>query len=332
MCAAAGAFDARTAEMYFSVGRAKEGGIATFWLPINQLKVDEAKAILRAFHNAFSNASIWASADEQWIMMGIKGPGRAVKEEEISRLWSDPATGADLSLVGLEVPQQLGALFLMDRDEIDRVTHNIAPLTDIYPKRLTNEHWDEEASHRFALPYMEASSAVHRFLGSPLISRIWPEALNESLESCFIVREGRYRCGTVGRCNSLAELDIYLRHSPLRTPVLEVLGSDEFRLAIAERVARKSDTPPLETLPDLIAGALARRDIDTAIRLLESAKDRGASSLNDIYLLIYLYCLNDSVAKAEALATANAGSIKRNWFVDWLWGKLETDFGFHPPP
>jgi hypothetical protein len=113
---------------------------------------------------------------------------------------------------------------------------------------------------------------------------------------------------------------------------LEVLGSDEFRLAIAERVARKSDTPPLETVPDLIAGALARRDIDGAIRLLESEKDRGVSSLNDTFLLTYLYCLNGSVAKAEALATANAGSIKRNWFVDWLWGKLETDFGFHPPP
>ena len=312
--------------------RLKEGGIATFWLPINQLKVDEAKAILRAFHNAFSNASIWASADEQWIMMGIKGPDHAVKEQEISRLWSDPATSADLSLVGLEVPQQLGALFLMDRDEIDRVTHDIAPLTDIYPKRLTDEPWDEQASHRFALPYMEASSAVHRFLGSPLISRIWPEALNESLESCFIVREGRYRCGTVGRCNSLAELDIYLRHSPLRTPVLEVLGSDEFRLAIAERVSGKSDIPPLQTLPDLIAGALARRNIDGAIRLLESEKDRGVSSLNDTFLLTYLYCLNGSVHKAEALAIANAGLIKRNWFVDWLWGKLETDFGFHPPP
>jgi hypothetical protein len=38
------------------------------------------------------------------------------------------------------------------------------------------------------------------------------------------------------------------------------------------------------------------------------------------------------VHKAEALAIANAGLIKRNWFVDWLWGKLETDFGFHPPP
>ncbi len=42
-------------EEFFSLvnSRLKEGGIATFWLPLNLLKVDEAKAILRAFHNAF---------------------------------------------------------------------------------------------------------------------------------------------------------------------------------------------------------------------------------------------------------------------------------------
>ena len=80
-------------EEFFSLmkSRLKEGGIATFWLPINQVKVDEAKAILRAFHNAFPNALVWASADQQWIMMGIKGPGRRVNEEELRRLWSEPA-------------------------------------------------------------------------------------------------------------------------------------------------------------------------------------------------------------------------------------------------
>jgi spermidine synthase len=319
-------------EEFFSLmnRRLKDGGIATFWLPINQLKVDEVKAILRAFHNAFHNSSVWASADEQWIMMGIKDQGRPNKEEEIVRLWSDSVTSADLSLIGLEVPQQLGALFLMDRGEIDRVTHDIAPLTDNYPKRLTDEHWDEQASHRFALPYMEATSAVHRFLGSPVISRIWPQTSNDPLESCFIVREMRYRCGIVERCNTLAELDTYLRRFPLRMPVLAVLGSDEFRVAIAERVARRSATPPLEIMPDLIARALAQRNFDEAIRLLESEKDRGVSSLNDTFLLTYLYCLNGNVQKAEALA--NACSIKRNWFVDWLWEKLEADFGFHPPP
>ena len=144
-------------------------------------------------------------------------------------------------------------------------------------------------------------------------------------------RETRYRCGIVGRCNTLAELDIYLRHSPLRTPVLEALGSNEFRLEIAERIARKSETPPAEIVPDLIAGALARRNIDEAIRLLEDENARGRFGLNDIFLLTYLYCLNGSVQKAETLAANNAALIKKNWFVDWLWEKLETDFGFHPP-
>ncbi len=129
----------------------------------------------------------------------------------------------------------------------------------------------------------------------------------------------------------MAELDLYLRHSRLRTPVLEVLGSDEIRLAIAERVAHYTETPPAETLPDLVAGALARRDISGAIRLMESERDQGLTGLNEMFLLTYLYCLDGSVEKAETLVAANAGSIKKDWFVDWLWAKLETDFGFRPP-
>src|SRR3989441_11202665 len=112
---------------FFSLmnSRLKEGGIATFWLPINQLKVEEAKAILRAFHYAFPNSPVWTGANQDWIMMGIKGPGREVKEEKLRQLWSEPATGADLRRIGIEVPQELGALFLMGGEEIDRITHGV---------------------------------------------------------------------------------------------------------------------------------------------------------------------------------------------------------------
>jgi spermidine synthase len=327
----AGAVNLYTEE-FFSLmkSRLKEGGIATFWLPINELKVDEAKAILRAFHNAFPNASVWASADQDWIMMGINGPGRKVKEEEIRQLWSNADSGADLRSIGIEVPQQLGALFVMDGEDIDLITRDIAPLTDIYPKRLTDEPWDDEANNRFAFRYLEAPAAVQRFLRSNLVKAIWPETLNESLESLFVLRQTRYLSEIMGS-NKLAELDLYLRHSRLRVPVLEVLGSDGFRLGIAERIAKNTQTPPLETMPDLIAGALARRDIDGAIRLLEDEKSRGVFSLNETFLLTYLYCLNGSVGKAETLAANNAAAIKKDGFVDWLWGKLQAEFGFHPP-
>ncbi len=320
-------------EEFFSLmnSRLKEGGIATFWLPVDQLKVNEAKAILRAFRNAFPNTSVWAGPDEEWIIMGIKGPGRRVQEGEIRRLWNDPVTGGDLRRMGIEVPEQLGALFLMDGEEIDRITGGIAPLTDFYPKRLSDAPWDEPATHRFASTYMLASSAIERFLGSPMISKIWPPALNKPLKSYFIVREARYLSRLTGS-NGLAELDLYLRHSRLRVPVLEVLGSDEFRLSLAETVARNSEIPPPETMPDLVAGALARRDFGDAIRLLEKEKEIGALELNDLFVLAYVYCLTGEVKKAENLVSSNVGRIKRDWFVDWLWGKLGADFGFHPPP
>jgi spermidine synthase len=330
----AGAVNLYTQE-FFSLmrSRLKQNGIATFWLPINQLKVEETKAILRAFHNAFPNASVWGSADQDWIMMGINGPGRRVSEDELRQLWHDSATGADLRRIGIEVPQQLGALFLMDGEEIDRITRNVAPLTDFYPKRLTDEPWDDEANRRFALTYLTAPAAIQRFVHSPLIHQIWPETLTPAaagMESFFILRQTRYLSETIGS-NKLAELDLYLRHSRLRTPVLEVLGSDGLRLGIAERIAKRTQTPPLEMMPDLIAGALGGRDIEGAIRLMEDEKERGTFSVNDTFLLTYLYCLNGSVEKAEALAANNADAIKKDGYGDWLWGKLETDFGFHRP-
>ncbi|MFL6554354.1 MAG: spermidine synthase, partial [Chthoniobacterales bacterium] len=225
----AGAVNLYTQE-FFSLmrSRLKENGIATFWLPINQLKVEETKAILRAFHNAFPNALVWGGADQDWIMMGLNGPARRATEEELRQLWNDPKTGADLRTIGIEVPQQLSALFLMDGDEIDRITQNVAPLTDVYPKRLTDRPWDDEANHRFALNYLTAPAAVQRFVQSSLINQIWPETLNPAaaeMESFLTVRQTRYLSEIVGS-NKLAELDLYLRHSRLRMPVLEVLGSD----------------------------------------------------------------------------------------------------------
>lgn len=266
-------------------------------------------------------------------MMGINGPVRRASEDQLREFWNDPATGADLRRIGIEVPQQLGALFLMDGDEIGRITQNIAPLTDVHPKRLTDEPWDEEASHRFALTYFTAPAAFQRFVRSSLISQLWPETVDPAaveLESFFTIRQTRYLSEIVGS-NKLAELDLYLRHSRLRIPILEVLGSDAFRISIAARVAKNSEPPPLEIIPDLIAGALAQRNIARAIGFLESERDRGVFSANEMFLLTYLYCLDGSVGKAEALVANNADLIKKDQSADWLWDKLRTDFGFHRP-
>ena len=64
---------------------------------------------------------------------------------------------------------------------------------------------------------------------------------------------------------------------------------------------------------------------------LETEKDRGFSNINDFFLFIYLYRLNGRVERAEALAGAQANSTQKDRFVDWLWGELQAQFGFHPP-
>jgi spermidine synthase len=319
-------------QQFFSLmkGRLKDGGIASFWLPLYQLTTNETKAILRAFHNVFPNASIWATSDLEWIMIGMKSSLRMPDEEHARRLWTDDRSRSDLARIGFEVPEQMAALFVMDAEEIDRMTQGVEPLDDFYPKRLTDAQPDLKAAYELGYSYLESSGALQRFFASPLIPDIWPNESKATLEPLFLLRETRYRSEMSGS-NWLAELDLYLRHSVLRSPVLAVQNSDEFRLALAERFVAESHSVPPEALPDLVAGALARRDYDAAIRLLESEKDRGFSNPNDFFLLVYLYCHNGSVEKAEALANAQTGSFKKDEFVDWLWKELQAETGFRPP-
>ncbi|MBA3272511.1 MAG: spermidine synthase [Chthoniobacterales bacterium] len=310
--------------------RLKDGGIATFWLPIYQAGVDENKAILRAFLNAFPNASVWAGPDQEWIMLGIKGTPRKVSLEESRRLWRQPRTSEDLARMSLAAPEQLAALFLMDGPEIAKLTADVEPLTDFYPKRLSDSPPNPAAIQQFALPYIKAAGALRSFGASELMRLIWPDEVRSSLEPLFLARESRYR-STVSGSNWLAELDFYLRHLPLRSAIVGVLGSDERRIAIAQMLSRAPEGTPAEGVHDLVAASLARRDSAGAIRLLERENQRGFRSANEFFLLIYLYCSTGAVSEAEALARSYAGSLERDWFVDWLWTELHSRFGFNPP-
>lgn len=318
-------------EQFFKLmsDRLKDGGMATFWLPIYQLNVAEAKSILRAFHDAFPNTLIWSSSDEEWIMMGIKGTPQKIDNRQLRKLWDYTNTRDDLARIGLEVPEQLGALFVMDGNEIERIMNDAKPLTDFYPKRLGDATAVDPAIHGFTADYMNPTSAARDFRSSELIRAIFPdEVINAQLEPFFAIREMRYRAHLMST-NWLAELDVHLRGSNLREPVLETLDSNAFRLALAKKAADDSQPPPLDLVPDLVADALAARDYPKAIQLLENKRSRTAPSRDDIYLLTYLYCLNGEVAKAESIALLTQD--RERPMAKWLWGKLQAEYGFTPP-
>jgi spermidine synthase len=308
--------------------RLNDGGIATFWLPIYQLSVEETKSILRAFHNAFPNTLVWAGPDEEWIMMGIKGPPQKIDNAQLQRPWRDSDTKSDLARIGIETPEQLAAMFLLDGDEIDRISNETKPLTDLYPKRLGDNTAEDPAIHDFAMNYVRSKSAAERFRLSPLIQQIWQDTTSTALDPFFVIREMRYRARFENR-NWLADLDIHLRGSSLREPVLETLGSNLFRVALAQKVADDLHSHPVETLSDLVAIALAQRDYTHAVQLLEEKRTSNAATGDDILLLTYLYCLNRDVSKAEAVAAAIPD--RHHPLARWLWEKLEREYGFRPP-
>src|SRR5256886_4251303 len=200
---------------------------------ISPLPLHDALPIFRAFHNFFPTASLGATWDREGVMIGIKPPVRTPDENLARRLWTDPSSGSDLVRIGFEVPDQIPALFVMDAEEIDRLTQGVEPLDDFYPKRLTDAQPDLKPVFQLSYAYFERSGAMQRFLASSLIRDIWPNEPKESLEPLFLLRETRYRAVMSGS-NWLAELDFYLRRLRLRTPVLEVQNSDEFRVSLSE--------------------------------------------------------------------------------------------------
>jgi len=325
----AGAVNLYTQEFFRLINdRLNDGGIATFWLPIYQLNVREAKSILRAFHDAFPNALIWSGPDEEWIMMGIKGTPQKIDNEQLQRLWRDSNSKADVARIGIETPEELVTMFLMDGDEIDRITSETKPLTDLFPKRLGDSAPEDKNIHAFAFEYVRSTSAAGRAERSRLIEQIFPPMRSERLDPFFVIREMRYR-SRFEKTNWLADLDVHLRGSNLREPVLETLGTNSFRVSLAERVANNSDPPPAETVPDLIATALADRNYNRAIELLNQKQNSGSANRDNLLLLTYVYCLNREVTKAESIASTMAN--RDDSLTKWLWEKLRAEYGFRPP-
>ena len=308
--------------------RLNDGGIATFWLPIYQLTIDENKSILRGFHNAFPSTIIWSGPDEEWIMMGIKSAPEKTAGGELRRLFTESTTKSDLARIGIEAPEELETMFLMDGDQIDQITAEAKPLTDLFPRRVGDNTQVDPAIHEFALNYIHSSSASARFRASRLIQQIWPNASSAQLEPFFVIREMRYRSRFENR-NWLADLDVHLRGSNLREPVLETLNTNSFRVTLAEKAAGDSNPPPIETVPDLVASSLADRNYSRAIQLLESKRTGGAANGDDLLLLTYLYCANHDVTKAESISSTIPD--RDEPLAKWLFEKLQAEYGFHPP-
>ena len=310
---------------YFRLVRKRlaPGGVATHWLPVNQLSVSDSRAIVRAFCLAFEDCSLWSGAGYDWMLAGTNGALRP-SEEGFSRPWREAASGRDLRDLGVETPEQLGALFVADAATLDAWTAGAPPLVDDRPGRLRQKASPPSDLAVFRA-FQDARACAERFRRSAQIGRLWPEGLRERTVAWFEWRGVFDRdFDTAGRPEALADLWAVLQGSSLRTLPLLQLDSEPRLTAIGRRRQAAGDRNPALAF-HLGAAALADRDYAEAARLFEEAGE-GGNGFHPSPLLRGV-ALGLAGRSGEALALVEATSAAglpphsvpwREWLLDRL--------------
>jgi spermidine synthase len=288
--------------------RLREGGIVTHWLPVYQLRPEEAKAIQRGFCDVFPDCSLWTGRSLEWMMVGVKGALATPSVEEFSRPWRDPIVGPELSRLGFRSPAQFGSLFIADGERLSEWMGNTPPLTDNHPQRLRSRPTRISRDTRKGYEaFMDDPAAGESFRQSPMIAGLWPAPLREAALDHFPARNTVNRLLVAGR-------DVSLLHETLSNPLLAgyaswAMGSDAFAYGIADRVSVEGqgmERVGAEILPHLAASAVVRNDYGLAARFLgaeAAAYSRAGRAAPEFCFEagVYLHLIGGEEERAKAL-------------------------------
>jgi spermidine synthase len=217
--------------------RLREGGVVTYWLPVNLLWLSETKAIIRAFCDVFPDCSLWTGAGLQWMLAGTRGAHGPVPEDRFSAQWHDPAVAPELAALGFERPESLGATFLADARTLARWTDDALPLDDDHPGRILARYPpDGEYGDPAYRSWMDARAARGRFETSDFIRDLWPAALRQRTVEFFGPQAVWNDLCVGGRSNTMQTLHMVLTRSSLRTLPLLSWVSHTWR---SERVSAR---------------------------------------------------------------------------------------------
>ena len=281
--------------------RLTDGGVNTYWLPVQLLRFEDTKAIIRGYCEAFPNCSLWGGMGYSWMLAGIRAPVRAVTEEAFSRQWHDPEVATELRTLGLELPEQLAALFMLDAEGLGRLTQGVPPLTDDQPGRLTSDSPGpgDFAAHR---SLMRPRETLRAFQESEFVSQVLPEAIREQAPPYFefqaMLERGITLAGGARPLEErLAEIHRIQTATPLRTLVLWHLG---------RRSDDQSGFGPLEDAEH----ALAERDFAEAATLYRAAWELAPLDQKIPVMLLYATCMNGGL-ESLGFAPSQCGKLPR---------------------
>jgi spermidine synthase len=271
--AVAGVVNLYTKEYFAALSqRLAPGGLATYWLPVVQFDPVGAKAVIAAFCDAFPDCTLWVGGRHDWVLMGGRDFKNRPGTRYFGRLWRDPLAGPRLIANGFEQPAQLGATFLGDAAQLRQWVDGTPPVTDDRPKRLRAELVSDRPFAEYAL-WLYPDGARRRFEASAWIAQHWPKELSAWTPQYFAVQPVLNAQIFADPVKALPDVDVLLRNTDLRIPVLWLLDTDMAEQGIVER--RLADGMRPEYAFALGARALAERDYARAGVLLTQAAQRN---------------------------------------------------------
>ena len=293
------------------------GGIATYWLPMHDLLENDAKAILAAFCAVFRDCSLWSGMGLDWMLVGTREAHWSRSETDFRRQWEDAGVLPELRALGLERPEDLGALFIADAATLAGITRDVPPLTDDFPKRLSDAPVPPLREPGLLALGLDGRAARKRFARSEFIAEAWPPALRAASLAAFESQQ-HWNDLFMGNFRGVPwqRFHFVLTQTPLTALPLRMLGSDADRVAIARRVVVEEPGQGL-AWRELALEALAGRDYARALTLLSRAGQSGYEEPLLLQLRVYALCALGRYDEArEAFAVASKGLPPR--FRNWL--------------
>jgi len=281
--------------------RLNEGGYATYWLPLGNLSIGDAKSIVHSFCAVFDDCSLWRGAQLEMVMIGSRNARGLLDQRSFERQWRDPKVARELEVLGFETPELLLATFVGDSFFLTDWAKDRPPLVDNFPRRLRG---DEETAPEYYLRELGHTGSRERYRQSRLLRERLPTKLFDGGLALYpyqvFIDESLDTYPTPVPVN-MENLHRVLTETDLRTPVLWLLGDlSEFSGVVQSLADRRVENEPLEL--HLGFREMAKRDYRYAADHFQQAQRLGGNDSNLYYYRILALAYAGERAEAERLA------------------------------
>lgn len=278
--------------------RLNPGGVASYWLPVDQLKPHSARAIIKGFCAAFAECLLMAGANYNLILVGRLSGGEPVTVEHIDQLWQHPVLGTKLEETGLEQPGLWAATMLFDPEALKHLVAQDRPLSDIWPSRLSQEPTDQTDLEVYQ-DWLDDQAAERRFRDSPWVQKNLPESLR-----AMAIRYYPFQPLANNEIVPLSPkiwplVNLLLGATDLETIPLWLLDSGQKEVKIASSMPLDDS----EALYHRAAWFLSQRDLEGAhALLLPHVLSNPRSERRLIDLALYLSCSQKQTEQAKIIS------------------------------